>query len=408
MSTKPVVAAVDGSEDSLRAAEWAALEARRQSRPLRIVSAPALVPRLHPYQASPEVIANALRGVAARALDAAITRCEEIAPGLPVTTGLLSGEPALAVAASGSDASMLVVGARGAGGFAAMILGSVSRYVASRAACPVVVVREESMAVHREIVVGVRDPQGAGEALAFAFEEAALRGADLVAVHTWYWIPAPPRIRGSRGSRAEAGQSGAHLGQADRQLAAALAVWRDKYPAVNVRGDVIHGHPARVLASYSARADLVVLAGTVIPRAPLPASARFSTRSSTMPTARSRSSRREPDEGDVVKMKTIGDIAVEGHRVLVRADLNVPLDSGRVMDDGRIRASLPTLTELMGRGARVIICAHLGRPGGHEDLRYSLAPVAARLAQLLDHEVAFPGDIAGPAARCRDRGHGPR
>src|SRR5689334_14978537 len=193
MTTKPVVVAVDGSEDSLRAAEWAALEARRRSTRLRIVSAPAVVPRLHSYQASPTVIANAVRGIAARALGAAITRCEEVAPGLPVTSDLLSGEPALAVTASDTDASMLVVGSRGAGGFAAMLLGSVSRYVASRAACPVVVVREESMAVHREIAVGIRDPQDTGGALAFAFEEAALRGADLVAVHTWYWIPAAPR-----------------------------------------------------------------------------------------------------------------------------------------------------------------------------------------------------------------------
>jgi phosphoglycerate kinase len=106
-------------------------------------------------------------------------------------------------------------------------------------------------------------------------------------------------------------------------------------------------------------------------------------------------------------IKTIGDVAVEGRRVLVRADLNVPLDGGRVMDDGRIRASLPTLTELMKRGARVIVCAHLGRPGGREDLRYSLAPVAARLAELLGHEVDFPGDIAGPAARAAIAALGP-
>jgi nucleotide-binding universal stress UspA family protein len=260
MTTKAVVVAVDGSEDSLRAAEWGALEAKRQSRPLRIVSAPAVVPRLRAYQAAPEVIANALRGIATRALETAITRCEEVAPGLPVTTGLLSGAPALAVAGTGSDASLLVVGARGAGGFAAMILGSVSRYVASRAACPVVVVREESMAVHREIAVGIRDPQDTGEALAFAFEEAALRGADLVAVHTWYWIPAPPRFAKTNEAPSLRPDDPARISaEVDRQLAAALAVWQDKYPAVNVRRDVIHGHPARILSSYSARADLVVL-----------------------------------------------------------------------------------------------------------------------------------------------------
>jgi nucleotide-binding universal stress UspA family protein len=259
MTTKPVVVAVDGSEDSLLAAEWAALEARRQSRPLRIVSTPAIVPRLHSYQAPPAVIANALRGIAARALGAAITRCEEVAPGLPVTTDLLSGEPALAVTESGLDAFMLVVGARGAGGFAAMVLGSVSRYVASRAACPVVVVREESMAVHREIAVGIRDPQDIGAALAFAFEEAARRGADLVAVHTWYWIPAAPRAAGDAAAGLETDDPARISAESDRQLAVALARWHDKYPAVNVRRDVIHGHPARVLASYSARADLVVL-----------------------------------------------------------------------------------------------------------------------------------------------------
>jgi len=221
---------------------------------------PAVVPRVHAYHVSPAEIAVALRGIAARALDAAITRTEEVAPGLPVETGLLSGPPALAVAESGSDASMLVVGARGAGGFAAMVSGSVSRYAATRASCPIVVVREESMAVHREIAVGIRDPQEADGTLAFAFEEAALRGADLVAVHSWYWLP--------YGLRGQAAGEAAGLrpadparisAEAESRLTTALTGWREKYPAVKVRYDVVHGHPARMLASYSTRADLVVL-----------------------------------------------------------------------------------------------------------------------------------------------------
>jgi nucleotide-binding universal stress UspA family protein len=257
MTTKPVTVGVDGSEESLLAVEWAALEARRHSSPLRIVSARDVMPRIHACHASPAEISAALRGISARALAAGITRSEEVAPGLPVDTGLLSGPPAVAVAVaeSGADAFMLVVGARGAGGFAAMMLGSVSRYVATWAPCPVVVVREETTAVHREIAVGVRDPEDATGALAFAFEEAALRGADLVVVHTWYWLPLDP---GEAGALRPAGPE-RFSAEAARHLAAALEEWQDKYPDVRVRQDVIRGHPGRVLASYSARTDLVVL-----------------------------------------------------------------------------------------------------------------------------------------------------
>jgi len=258
MATKPVVVGVDGSEESLLAVEWAALEARRHSSPLRIVSAPDVMPRMHAYHTSPAEIATALRGIAARALDAAITRSDEVAPGLPVDTRLLSGPLAVAVADSGADGSMLVVGARGAGGFAAMMLGSVSRYAAAWAPCPVVVVREEATAVHREIAVGVRDPEDATGALAFAFEEAALRGADLVAVHTWYWLPTASPVAG-HAVALRPPDPGLIAAEAVRHLAAALEGWHDKYPDVQVRNDIVRGHPARVLASYSARTDLVVI-----------------------------------------------------------------------------------------------------------------------------------------------------
>jgi phosphoglycerate kinase len=104
-------------------------------------------------------------------------------------------------------------------------------------------------------------------------------------------------------------------------------------------------------------------------------------------------------QGDLVTTKTLDDLAVEGRRVLVRADLSVPLDGGRVADDGRIRASLPTLTALTSRGAKVIVCAHLGRPGGKLDPKYSLAPVAARLGELLGRPVELAAGTIGPAAR---------
>lgn len=98
-------------------------------------------------------------------------------------------------------------------------------------------------------------------------------------------------------------------------------------------------------------------------------------------------------------MKTIDDLEVSGRRVLVRADLNVPLDGTRITDDGKIRASLPTLSALLGRGAAVVICSHLGRPEGAPDPAYSLAPVAARLSELLGRPVALATDTVGPSAR---------
>ncbi len=98
-------------------------------------------------------------------------------------------------------------------------------------------------------------------------------------------------------------------------------------------------------------------------------------------------------------MRSSDDLDVAGRRVLVRADLNVPLDGDRITDDGRIRASLPTLQSLVERGARVIVCAHLGRPKGAPDARYSLAPVGARLSELLGRPVSFATDTVGDSAR---------
>ncbi|MBG0832856.1 phosphoglycerate kinase [Planomonospora sp. ID67723] len=98
-------------------------------------------------------------------------------------------------------------------------------------------------------------------------------------------------------------------------------------------------------------------------------------------------------------MKDLSQLDVKGRRVLVRADLNVPLEGDVITDDGRIRASLPTIRDLAGRGAKVIVCAHLGRPKGSPDPKYSLAPVARRLGELLEVEVAFASDTVGSSAQ---------
>jgi phosphoglycerate kinase len=99
-------------------------------------------------------------------------------------------------------------------------------------------------------------------------------------------------------------------------------------------------------------------------------------------------------------MKTIDSLGdLRGKRVLVRSDFNVPLDGTTITDDGRIRAALPTLTRLRDAGARVVVTAHLGRPKGEPDAKYSLAPVAARLGELLGAEVRLAEDVVGPSAR---------
>lgn len=99
-------------------------------------------------------------------------------------------------------------------------------------------------------------------------------------------------------------------------------------------------------------------------------------------------------------MRTLKDLPdISGQRVILRCDLNVPLDGSRITDDGRIIASVPTIKELTSRGAKVIIVSHLGRPDGEINLKYSLEPVSKRLGELLGAEVAFAKDTIGQSAQ---------
>src|SRR3954467_9261746 len=99
------------------------------------------------------------------------------------------------------------------------------------------------------------------------------------------------------------------------------------------------------------------------------------------------------------RKKTLRDLEVaKGQTVLVRADLNVPLEAGEVADDTRIRAALPVIEELRSRGAKGIVASHLGRPKGH-DPAYSLEPVSKRLGELLGASVRQAPEVVGPEGR---------
>ena len=258
MATKPIVAGTDGSEESLRAVDWAAREATLRGAPLRIVSAATLLPRMVPSAGSAEydTVTDVLVKDRDRALAAAAERAAKMAPGLLIDTDQLTGQPAEAVTESGAGALMLVVGSRGRGAFTAMVLGSVSRYVASHASCPVVVVRDETTATHRQVGIGIAGLDHCTDSLTFAFEEASLRKASLLAIHAWR----PPQTDISRaGDEFTAADSHALEAEAARQLEGLLNEWREKYPDVPVSQDVVHGHPGRALVGLSARADLVVI-----------------------------------------------------------------------------------------------------------------------------------------------------
>ena len=99
--------------------------------------------------------------------------------------------------------------------------------------------------------------------------------------------------------------------------------------------------------------------------------------------------------------KNIEDIAVAGKRVLVRCDFNVPLKDGKITSDKRIVEALPTIKYLLGQGAKVILCSHMGKPKGEINPKYTLAPVAARLTELLGQEVTLCADTIGPDAKAK-------
>jgi nucleotide-binding universal stress UspA family protein len=259
MASKPIVAGTDGSEESLRAVDWAAREAALRGAPLRIVGTAEVLPRMSQREGASgstyEDVTDVLLEDRNRALAAAAERAAKTAAGVLIDTDELTGPVAQAVTEAGSGALMLVLGSRGRGAFTALLLGSVSRYAASHASSPVVVVRDESPAPHGLIGVGVADTESCREALAFALEEASLRHADLHAIHAWQ----TPQSDITRAGPVPTESGAQAAADAATQLAGLLDECGAKYPDVKVTHEVVHGHPGRALVGLSARADLVVI-----------------------------------------------------------------------------------------------------------------------------------------------------
>ncbi|MFB9238327.1 universal stress protein [Plantactinospora siamensis] len=250
-----VVVGVDGSADARRAIELAAAEAHRRHRSIRVVHA-FLWPMLHvdvdpPPEGPPEA---GLRRQADRILQAALAETRAAVDGVPVEGEVVDGQPAAVLCRESRDASLVVVGDRGLGGFGSLLVGSIALQTASYASCPVLVARG---AEHPggPVVVGVDGSATSQQALAVAAEEAALRGAELRAVHAFRH----PRSNGPGDMMPLVYDTESLRAEEDRRLAEAVADWQDRYPEVPVIRRVAHARAAPTLIEESARAQLVVV-----------------------------------------------------------------------------------------------------------------------------------------------------
>ncbi|MFD5835913.1 universal stress protein [Streptomyces collinus] len=253
-----VVVGVDGSASSLAAVEVAAREARLRAAGLRVVHAfvwPATHVPLEPSQLGPP--GGGLRNMADRLVTEAVERARAVAPDVDTSHGVVTAEPLTVLEAQSRAAELVVVGSRGMGGFVGLLVGSTAVHLAAHGSCPVLVVREQPH-VDGPIVLGVDGSAAGQKAVDFAFAEAALHDAPLVALHTWTtWnapMPAPQDP-----SLPYANPPGALTGGEERLLSEALAGHQERYPGVPVEHKVVHGGTRESLIEASRSAQLMVV-----------------------------------------------------------------------------------------------------------------------------------------------------
>ncbi|AGL16921.1 universal stress protein [Actinoplanes sp. N902-109] len=253
MSTRPVVAATDGSELSLPAVRWAAAEARRRGAPLEVVHA---YDRewLEVHLDDGSRYLDAAEELAAAAATTGADEARRTEPGVPVSTRTLLGRPVPALVAATEEAGLLVLGSRGHGGFAGLLLGSVSQRVATQARCPVVVVRGAADP-QGPVVAGVDDSAAAEAVLSTAFDAAAARDCPLIVVRSCT-TPVPQWLAGAIfvSERSRPAWAAAERDRLDRLV----TPWQAKYPGVRVEPLITHDSAAAVLAGLSRGAQLIV------------------------------------------------------------------------------------------------------------------------------------------------------
>ncbi|WP_137991055.1 universal stress protein [Streptomyces vilmorinianum] len=256
--SREIVAGVDGSPESLAAADWAAREALHRRLPLRLVHAwrwePLDIP-LEQDRASQERMAD---GVLREAESAVAGRY----PDLALTAEVLPDTPVAALLSTEERAEMLVIGSRGYGAVAGFLLGSYGQQIIAAAHRPVVAVRSRGgdggeEPEGGEIVVGqLGDAEDSAPALRFAFETAAARGASVRAVRAW---SLPPLYAYSPASMALADEAGGLVPYEEKALREALAPWRERFPEVRVAEHVEIGSAGQVLLAASGSAQLLVV-----------------------------------------------------------------------------------------------------------------------------------------------------
>jgi nucleotide-binding universal stress UspA family protein len=252
----PVVVGVDGSESARDAVRWAAGEAALRRAPLRVVLAFAPVPAGHVGNPGlGTAYRHTMREAARTVLDAAVELARQVAPDVTVESELYQGFPVPVLLDESDHAQLTVVGSRGLGGFTGLLVGSVAGSLAARGGSPVLVVRgttRQGEPDERPVVVGVDGSPTSEAAVALAFEEASLRRAPLVAVHTWLDDMLEPSLAPVIDWESLESEERALLAQR-------LAGWSEKYPDVEVRRLVERDRPARALLAETAQAQLVVV-----------------------------------------------------------------------------------------------------------------------------------------------------